>query len=201
MGLHTMVTVAVLLGGLCLGPAPSGAGQPDQTTEALVDALHKLDLGAGDYLVGSTLTATQVQLAQTHLVADTYPGTIKFAGGDFFVVADEKKHLILAIYQRLENIGREEVQQMVSHLMTRFGEPTTTPHSGLIYWAYNEAGKIASSSFSEAKVAGNLDIIATVKFSSSLDLDGPRDDNVEETGSIYYIITSDRLLNLYITDR
>lgn len=207
MGLRVMTPYIILVGVLCHCPAPVGAGQPvsgpgaEPTTETLAAAVKELGLGAGEFVVGSRLNEQQIQRAQANLVADTYPGTIKFSGGEFFVVADQESYLILAVYQRRENVQLDDVKQMIGHLMTRFGEPTTMPHSGLIYWAYGKAGKIGEESFSEAKAVGNLDILATVKFSSSIDLDRPLDDDIEETGAIYYIITSDRLLNLYITDR
>lgn len=207
MGLRTKTLIIVLLGVVCLGPVPAGAGQPAPNMEVLAAMVAELGLGAGPYVVGSHLTDRQAELAQENLVADTYPGTIKFSGGEFFVVADEQSHLILAVYQRREEIRIDEVQQMVGHLMTRFGEPTTMPHGGLIYWAFGSDGKIGETAFSEAKATGSIDILATVKFSSSLDLDqlvhneDSDDNSAQETGTIYYIITSDRLLNRYISNR
>ena len=126
---------------------------------------------------------------------------MKFPSGDAVVVADEKTHLILAIYQSREEVRADDVKQMVGHLVNRFGAPTTMAHGKLIYWAFGKTGKIDGEAYLEAKDTGVIDILATVKFNSTLDLNPGMDiDNMEETGTIYYIITSDRLLDSYISD-
>ena len=202
---------------LCLCPAPSGAEaqveQPeasvtattapaatDDSLDVLVASVRALGLGEGAFIIGSTLTEEQALQARGKLLADNYPGTIKFSSGEFGVVADEKTNLILAIFQRREEIYADDVKEMIGHLMTRFGEPTSMAHGKLIYWAYGNEGKVEEKTYRESKTTGILELLATVKFSSTLDLNpGLGNDNTEETGTIYYIITSDRLLNRYIT--
>jgi len=91
---------------------------------------------------------------------------------------------------------------MVGILMARFGEPTATAHGQLIYWAFDESGKIADAVYEEAKAAGSIEVLATVKFNSTLDLIKVMDNqDTEETGTIYYIITSDRLLDRYVSSQ
>lgn len=210
VGLRMMKPALALWVFLYLFPAPSGAGQqgiqPEsgagegESIELLASSVRELGLGEGVFVIGSYLTPEQVQQAQERLLSDTYPGTIKFPSGEVVVVADEKTHLILAVYRRQEGIGVEDVKQMIGHLMTRFGEPTTMAHDRLIYWAFGTKGKIEEKSYGESKATGKIDILATVKFNSTIDLDpGMDNENVEEVGTIYYIITSDRLLNSYIT--
>jgi len=197
VGMRMMKPALVLLGLLCLWAA-SAEGE---TIEQLASSVKDLGLGEGAFVIGSTLTADQMEQTRGNLLEDTYPGTIKFPSGDAVVVADEKTHLILAIYQRREEVGADDVKQMVGHLMNRFGEPTTMAHGKLIYWAFGKTGKIDEETYLEAKGTGVIEILATVKFNSTLDLNtGMDDDNMEETGTIYYIITSDRLLDSYISD-
>jgi hypothetical protein len=204
-----MKSTFVFLGILCLCPALSQALQKEvqdempavegESIEQLASSVRDLGLGEGAFVVGSYLTQEQIEQAQGNLLADTYPGTIKFSSGDVVVVADEKTHLILALYQRREEIHADDVKQMVGYLMTRFGEPTTMGHGKLIYWAFGKAGKIDGETYLESKATGEIDILATVKFNSTLDLNpGMDNDNMEETGTIYYIITSDRLLDSYL---
>ena len=197
VGLRMMKPMLVLMGLLCLIAAPAEG----ESIEQLASSVRELGLGEGAYVIGSHLTEDQLELARENLLEDTYPGTIKFPGGDSVVVADEKTHLILAIYQSREEVRADDVKQMVGRLMNMFGEPTTTAHGKLIYWAFGKAGKIDEKAFQESKATGKIDILATVKFNSTLDLNpGMDNDNTEETGTIYYIITSDRLLNSYITN-
>ena len=192
-----MKSILVLWAVLCFCPAFA----EDETLEQLASSVKDLGLGEGAFVIGSTLTEDQMEQARGNPLEDTYPGTIKFSSGDAVVVADEKTHLILAIYQRREEVGADDVKQMVGHLMNRFGEPTTMAHGKLIYWAFGKTGKIDGETYLEAKDTGVIEILATVKFNSTVDLNtGMYDDNMEETGTIYYIITSDRLLDSYISD-
>ncbi len=204
----SIALAAVVL--FCLGPAPSGAGQPDglprwqappeEPIAQVAAAVRELKLGEGEFVIGANLSEAQLRQAQDKLLDDTYPGTIKFPSQEVVVVADEKTNMILAIYQLREDVVATGVQQMIGHLMTRFGEPTSVAHDKLIYWAYGSEGKIAEQTFQAAKTTGTIDILATVKFSSTLTLSpGMGSDEMKETGTIYYIITSDRLLNRYIT--
>ena len=198
-----MKRLMIVLGSLlCLwsavGAAEESAG-PDQMP--LAAAVLQLELGEGGFLIGAPLTADQLQQARDGLLDDAYPGTIKFASGAVFVVADEKTNMVLAVFQRREEVRVDDVKQMVGQLMARYGEPTTMAHDTLIYWAYGSGGRIDEDAYSDAKTAGKIDILATVKFSSSLKLSpGMSNENSEETGTIYYIITSDQLLERFVSN-
>jgi hypothetical protein len=159
-----------------------------------------LGLGEGDYVIGAPLTEAQAVEARKNLMADAYPGTIQFPGGDFVVVAEEKTNLVLAVYQRREDVGADEVRQMVGGLMTRFGEPTTMAHEKLIYWAFGSQGKIDQEAYDQAKAVGEIEILATVKFNSTIGVSpGMDSENTAETGVIYYIITSEPLLKMFVS--
>jgi hypothetical protein len=190
---------------LFLCPALSGAGQPEQGTsggeplDTLAASVRELGLGEGGFVIGAPLTGAQIEVAKDNLLADAYPGTIKFAAGEVSIVAEEKSHLVLAVFRRREEVPAADVTQMVGGLMGRFGEPTTMAHGKMIYWAYGSSGKIDGGAYEEAKATGEIDILATVKFSSSLDLNPGLDEgSTEEAATIYYIITSDRLLNQFV---
>lgn len=202
--------VIVLWGLFGSGTAPADSEQAGSVAGAPVAAagsmselaasVRELGLGEGDFVVGARLSDGQFEQARNGRMDDAYPGTIKFPCEDFVVVADERTRLILALYQSREEVRAGAVQEMVGRLMTRFGEPTTTAHGTLIYWAYGPQGKIDAETYAGAKTTGNIEILATVKFNSTLALSpGLGHDNPEETGNIYYIIASDRLLNSYLT--
>jgi hypothetical protein len=209
MRLRTMHWILVVSGLLCFGAATAGADQHEvrdsgpaadgDSVERLAASVLALGLGEQEFVIGSTLTAAQIELARGNLIAETYPGTIKFPSGDIVVVADEESHLVLAIYERREEIRADDVKEMVGQLMTRYGEPTTMAHGTLIYWAFGPSGRIDAETYADSKTTGTIDILATVKFSSTLAVNpGMGNDNMEEIGTIYYIIASDRLLNSYL---
>jgi hypothetical protein len=179
-------------------PALPGAGEEAVKPDRLVSSVRELGLGEGAFVVGASLTPDQIEQALASPMDDAYAGTIKFSSGNFVVVADEKTHMVLAVYQRQEGIMADDVTQMIGYLMNRFGEPTTMAHGKLIYWAYGENGKIDGDTYAGSKATGKIDILATVKFSSTLDLTPGMEGDTEETGTIYYIITSDRLLNEFV---
>ena len=86
--------------------------------------------------------------------------------------------------------------------MARFGEPTTMAHGKIIYWAFGSSGKVDQEAYEKARTTGDIDILATVKFNSTMEVSpGMSDETSLETGTIYYIITSDRLLELYLARR
>ncbi len=205
MGNQLIKLFLVLTGFVFFGLAPMGANATENqnTVDAAVTQLAQsveiLQLGDGMYIIGSYLTEDQINQAQKALVPDSFPGTFKFSEDDFFVVADKATNLVLAVYKQKEEAEAEEIKQMVGHLMASYGIPTTMAHGKIIYWAFDKNGKIDEQQYNESKALGNIDIIATVKFNSSLDLSpGMSNENTEETGSIYYIITSDLLLEKYM---
>ena len=72
----------------------------------------------------------------------------------------------------------------------------------MIYWAWGRNGRIEDEAFQAAKETGELDVLATVKFNSTLIVTpGMTNENTEDVGTIYYIIASDRLLEAYVDVR
>ncbi|MCP4145278.1 MAG: hypothetical protein GY752_08345 [bacterium] len=170
-----------------------------ETVDQIANSVKELKLGIGPYTIGEYLTAEQVELAYNNLVADSYAGTKKFYVDDYFVIVDEESNLTLAIYKQQEDVRADEVKKMVGFLMDKFDEPTTMAHEKIIYWAFGPAGVISTQTYDDSKDTGELDILATVKFSSSLEVSpGMSNETVEETASIYFIITSDLLLQKFI---
>jgi hypothetical protein len=209
MGLRGLGMAFALLGGVILGLVFDGimtggvqdevAGETGASTAELAAAVRELRLGDADFMIGNSLTEDQLVLAREHLHADSYPGTIRFSAGGVAVVADEDTHLILAIYERQEDARADKLTQMVGGLMARFGEPTTIAHDKILYWAWGSSGKIDAETFEKERASGQIDVLATVKFNSSIEVTpGMNNDNTEETATIYYIITSDRLLERYV---
>jgi hypothetical protein len=209
MGMRGMGMALALLGGVYLGLVLDGimvggvqdevAAETRDSIAALAEAVKELRLGDADFLVGDFLTEDQAVRAQEHQHTDSYPGTLKFSVGDIAVVVDENTQLILALYKRQENVRADDVTEMVGSLMARFGAPTTIAHDKILYWAWGPSGKIDAETFKKGKAYGQIDILATVKFNSSIEVTpGMNNDNTEETATIYYIITSDRLLERYV---
>lgn len=174
------------------------------SAQALQQAVADLHLGLGIYRIGTILSPSQVEKAQARLEKGNYPGTYKFRDGDVYVVASEKANVVLAVYLRNEEAGIPEVRNMVSELMLQFGEPTTTAHDKIIYWAYNEDGKIEQELFDLAKSNGKLSILATVKFNSTLEMFGAGSESGQESkeevqpGVIYAMVTSEPYLKKFL---
>ena len=189
-----------LLGFLAPGGLAAAPDTGEEDLASLVDAVRALDLGEGGYRIGAALTDDQLPGDPSDYQDDAYPGTIKFVDGDLGVVADEETRLVLAIFQRHEDVGAAKVRQQMAHLMTTFGEPTASAHGKLVYWAYGPEGPIDNATYQAAKEDGALDVLATVKINSTLSLDDiSNDPDLEETGTVYYIITSERLLKYHVT--
>jgi len=178
----------------------TAAAKPQPSAKELTEALGKLKLGAGGYVVGARLTPAQSKIADAGSLADAFPGTIKFKDGDLFVVIDKKDKMILSLYQRLEDVGMGAIKTMIGDLMARFGEPTTMAHSKIIYWAYGpDGGKIAEDTLNAAKKTDDgVNVLATVKFSSSVEVNPGMKVEDAKKATIYYIISSQPLLQHFV---
>jgi hypothetical protein len=174
-----------------------GIVHAEGSPESMIAELRGLQLGAGGYLLGETLSLDEIAEARNN-PARTYPGTVQLPRESFHVVADAESGLILAIFERKEDASADDVTSMISRLMLQFGEPTTSAHDQLVYWAWSRSGRIHDDSFQEAKQTGELAVLATVKFSSSMVLtQDMSNENTRDSGTIYYIITSNPLLEAY----
>jgi len=155
-------------------------------------------LGMNTYFIGSKLSADQKKAAAANMVEDSYEGTYKFQDNDLFVVVSREDDSVLALYKRNEKANMVEAKMMISGLMGLFAEPTTMAHDKIIYWAYDDHGKIPEEVYSQSRKEGKeLDILATVKFSSTFEITA-EDTDPEETGTIYFIITSDPLVRKFV---
>ncbi len=179
-------------------PAIAGVGQE----KTVVKRVAALGLGMHGYVLGRELTTAQWKTAQDNRVDDAFPGTIKFRADDLLVVADQGSHRVLAMYQRRDEADRRRLRRMISLLMDRFGEPTTMAHDRMVYWAYDDTGKISEERFNEARKDGKIEVLATVKFQSDMTIVGPSDhekgSDKEEKGTVYFIVSSPLLSRSYL---
>jgi hypothetical protein len=187
----------------------SAAAKASSPATALATTVKKLKLGFGNYTIGSILTSDQVAAAQDNLQEKAYEGTYKFKDNDIFVVAEKSSNMVLAVYQSQENVDREQMKKIIAMLMTNFGEPTTMAHDKLVYWAYQKEGKISEEAYNDSKKTGILDVVATVKMNSTIEIFGdiaPEEnaDTEEKTaqesavGTVYTLISSQPLLEGFI---
>ena len=185
------------------------AGDIAKAIKEKAAAVQTLQLGFGSYVLGRELNNEQKKFAENHLlpVAESKGWTYKFQDEDIFVVADKKTNLILGLYKKQEKASRRDVKAMVGDLMMNFDEPTLMAHDQMIYWAYDKKGKISQELFMIARETGDLETLATVKFSSTEPIfrEVKKSDKVDETiktedktSDIYVIITSGPLSSFFI---
>jgi len=155
-----------------------------------------LQLGFGEYYIAHKLTAEQKREGEKHLQEKSYPGTYTFTDERIHVLVEEKSDTILAVYLKNEEADKENLKQMIADLMMQFGNPTSEAHDQIIYWAYNEAGKISESQYAELKKDGNVPVIATVKFKSKLTFSETAEENTPPN-SIHCIVSSPRMLETF----
>jgi hypothetical protein len=164
-----------------------------EKADNLAAKIAALELGINGYTIGTKLSAEKKEYSSTHMLNDAYEGTYKFSDGELFVVVAQKDDTVLALYQRNEDAGFDQIKKMISGLMGLYGEPTAMAHDKLVYWAYNETGKIPEEKYDQSREkAEKLEVLATVKFNSTFEITGeaPKE---QQKGTIYFIISSDRL--------
>jgi len=163
---------------------------------ALEKKVASLQLGFNDYYIAHTLNGEQKERAKKYLLEKSYPGTYTFTDGPVHILAVKENDMIIAVYQKNEEADKAALKQMIADLMMQFGDPTSEAHDQIIYWAYNEKGKISEDQYNDAKKDGGLRVIATVKFKSELTFSEAAG---EESGknSIHCIVSSPRLLERF----
>lgn len=138
--------------------------------EELQKKIATFELGFDSYVVGKALTREQQAIAAKDHDYKAYPGTVKFKVQDMFVIADQKSHVVIAIYKRNKKATKNDFKVMISELMMQYGEPTAEAHGTAIYWNYGVDGLIPEELYRTVKSQGQLEtltVLATVKFSSS----------------------------------
>jgi len=185
------------------------AAKASSPATGLATTVKNLKLGFGNYLIGSILTSEQVAAAQSNLQEKAYEGTYKFKDNDIFIVAEKSSNMVLAVYQSQDNVDKEQMKKIIAMLMTNFGEPTTMAHDKLVYWAYQKEGKIPEDAYNDSKKTGTLDVVATVKMNSTIeifrDISTTEATDTQETavkepvaGSVYTLISSQPLLESFL---
>ncbi len=164
------------------------------------ETVAKLEVGLGGYLVGEKLQATQIEYAQKNLVEKSYQGTYKFKDQDVFIVADQENNLVLALYQEYEDLNGEQLKKLISTLMLDFGEPTTIAHDTMIYWFYNQAGKISEESYLDAKKAGAVKQVLMVKLRTDQEITAVMAGEGEKVGA-YLMISSEMMLKSFLASK
>ncbi|NOR22889.1 MAG: hypothetical protein GQ542_00595 [Desulforhopalus sp.] len=205
-----MKRIYLLLLGVLLTVVPVGLQAEDGATKMkrIGKDVAALKLGLGDYFIGQILNAEKREIARKNIIHKTLNGTYKFQDGDVFVVAGKKTDMVIGIYKQNTEASREDVKKMVGELMMQFEEPTTMAHDKLIYWAFGKDGRISEDLFDMARESGGEDVLATVKFSSSLPIaqdsapDKAEKEEVaktEEISSIYVMINSIPLSKIFLS--
>lgn len=155
-----------------------------------------LKLGLEEYFIAHKLNEKQQEKAQNNLLEKSYPGTYTFTDDQVHVLVTKKNDTILAVYLKNEDADKSHLKQMIADLMMQFGNPTSEAHEQIIYWAYNEQGKISDKQYIDSKKEGDVKVIATVKFNSTLTFSEATADESPEN-SIHCIISSPRLLEKF----
>jgi hypothetical protein len=170
------------------------SSRADEFTD-LNTRVEKLNIRRNDYTLGKVLTDKQKQTARRNAQEKAAPGTYKFKDNDLYVVADKATDRVLILYERYEPASRQKIRELVGTLFFDFGDPTVIAHDKTIYWAFDENGKISEEQYREAKATKKpLQTLATVKLDSSRKI--MDDSDLEEDGSVYYIVSSEPILKL-----
>jgi hypothetical protein len=192
-----MKTFLIVIAAVILSVATACSPKADEFTD-LFTRVEDLNVQRHDYILAKALTDKQKKTAQRNALEAASPGTYKFNDNDLYVVADQASDRVLVIYERYDPASREKIQELVGALFFDFGDPTVMAHDKTIYWAFDENGKISEEHYRDAKEKGEpLKTLATVKLDSSqtiMDKSGP-----VESGSVYYIISSEPILKLIST--
>jgi len=166
----------------------------------LFNSVEKLNLIRGDYTLGKALSQPQKKIAAENKIETNVAATYKFKDNDLYIVADTELDRVVIIYEYYDPAPRKKVKDLIGALAFDFGDPTLMAHDKVVYWAYDEKQKITEDEYRKIKESKrSLDVLATVKLSSSEDLmtaGGSDEDSI-----VYYVISSEPLLKLVQSPR
>jgi len=161
----------------------------------LLDRVAALNISRGGYTLGTALTGSQNETARRNATKDSTPGTHKFRDKNLYVVVDQKTDRVVIIYEHYESASNEKIRELVGALFFDFGDPTIMAHDKIVYWIFNGKGKLSKEDYNIAKKNKDLsNILLTIKLNSHLKITGKSSD--AESGSVYYIISSEPVLKL-----
>ena len=175
----------------------SGLAQANDLN-SLFEQVEKLKIERHGYILGAVLNQEQMETAASNSVDVALPDTVKFKDKNLYVVVQKTSHRVLVIYEQFEAASQQKIQDIVGDLYMKFDDPTVLAHDKVVYWAYAKKGIITSKEFDAARQnKKKLDILATVKFISDINIMEKIKESDPATGQVYYIISSDPILKLF----
>ncbi len=164
----------------------------------LFQQVEKLKIERQGYVLGAILNPEQIKTATFNRVDESSKDTYKFRDKNLFVVADKTSNRVLIIYEQFKDLTQKKIQDLIGDLYMSFDEPTVLAHDKRVYWAYTKKGKITSKELDAAKQdKKNLDILAKIKFISDINIMEKIKESEPAIGQVYYIISSNPILNLF----
>lgn len=161
----------------------------------LLDRVAALNISRGGYTLGAALTDSQNEIARQNATKDSTPGTSKFRDKNLYVVVDQKTDRVVIIFEHYESASSEKIRELVGALFFDFGDPTIMAHDKIVYWVFNEKGKLSKEDYDIAKKNKDLsNILLTIKLNSDLKITGSS--SVAGSGNVYYIISLEPVLKL-----
>ena len=186
---------------LLMFSALSATNSTGATVEEEIDRVAgevaKLELGFGEYVLGKPLSESQKSAALQNPIKKSLQGTYKFLDDGIYVIAANDNDIVLGVYKDYPDTSMEKIKKMVGNLMFEYGEPTASAHDKMIYWTYDENGKIGQDDFDSSKDSGGAESLATIKFSSSEMFNAELKDKNTPI-SAYLMITSNPLSKLFL---
>lgn len=165
---------------------------------SLFDLVESLKIERHGYVLGAALNQVQMETAASNPIDASASDTFKFKDKNVNIVAQKTSNRVLIIYEQFEDATQQEVQNLVGDLYMNFDEPTVLAHDKVVYWKYTKKGIITSKEFDAARQdRKKLDILATVKFISDINIMEKVKESEPATGQVYYIISSDPILKLF----
>ncbi len=169
----------------------------EEEIDRVAGEVAKLELGFENYVLGKPLSDSQKRAATQNPIEKSLQGTYKFFDDGIYVIAADDNDVVLGVYKDYPEISTEEIKKMVGNLMFEYGEPTASAHDKMIYWTYDEKGKIGQDAFDASKESGGAESLATIKFSSSEMFSAELKDKNTPI-SAYIMITSNPLSKLFL---
>jgi hypothetical protein len=162
----------------------------------LLDEVGEIGISWEGFQLGKALSPKQKTDSLKNRVPGTSSGTYKFkAADDLFVIAHSKTDRVILLYEQHEGATEKKMREILGRLFFEFGDPTVMAHDKILYWVYNEKGKITEKEYDKIKAERKkLNVLASLKLSSSQEITDKSKTDTLTFDNIYYVISSDPIL-------
>lgn len=129
--MNKIISVAALF--ILMGVVPGICGEMK-----IFSSVEALAIQCQGYTLCAPLSKEQRAYASKNMEEANSSKVYRFRDNNLNIVADQKTHRVLVMFEQFEKVGQQKVQDLVGDLFIDYGDPTVSAHDKVVYWAWGK---------------------------------------------------------------